>query len=100
MVEQQAQVVVVHLPSERRFEAMIGTQSVGKVDYVQAKTQIAFLHTEVMPEHKGAGIGSVLARTVLDYARAERLAVIPACPFIEGWMERHHEYDDLPRSRL
>jgi hypothetical protein len=56
---------------------------------------ISFIHTEVPKALAGKGIGSRLARHVLEAARAEGLKVVPVCPFIAAWMKRHPEYDDL-----
>ncbi len=40
-------------------------------------------------------IGSAIARAALDSARARGLRVIPQCPFIRAYIERHPEYQDL-----
>ena len=49
-----------------------------------------------MPEQlEGRGIASKLAKTALDYSRAEGLTVVPLCPFIASYIERHPEYADL-----
>jgi predicted GNAT family acetyltransferase len=40
-------------------------------------------------------LGSLLARTALDDARARQLRVVPSCPFVRGYVERHQEYADL-----
>jgi uncharacterized protein len=56
---------------------------------------IEFIHTEVPGALSGRGVGTRLARHVLDAARAKGLKVIPTCPFIAAWMKRHPEYDDL-----
>ncbi len=56
---------------------------------------ITLVHTEVPKALAGKGIGSRLARHVLEAARAEGLKVVPFCPFIAAWMKKHPEYDDL-----
>ncbi|MEO8623631.1 MAG: GNAT family N-acetyltransferase [bacterium] len=53
------------------------------------------IHTEVPGELAGRGLGSLLAKFALDYARANNLKVIASCPFVHTYMSRHHEYDDL-----
>jgi len=53
------------------------------------------LHTEVPPEHEGQGYGGALAKAALDYARAEKLRVIPTCPFVRAYVKRHPEYAAL-----
>jgi predicted GNAT family acetyltransferase len=56
---------------------------------------ITFVHTEVPKELGGRGIGSKLAKGALDQVRARGLKVVPLCPFIKAWIEKHPEYQDL-----
>jgi predicted GNAT family acetyltransferase len=65
------------------------------VRYTRKPGVITFIHTEVPEGLAGKGVGSRLARHVLDAARAEGLQVDPVCPFIAAWMKKHPEYDDL-----
>ena len=58
---------------------------------------LTVLHTEVPKELGGKGIGSALARGLLDIARAEKLKVAPLCPFVAGYIAKHPEYADLLR---
>ena len=52
-------------------------------------------HTEVPKAFEGRGIGSALARGLLELARTQRLKVRPLCPFIAGYIAKHPEYADL-----
>jgi uncharacterized protein len=70
------------------------------VSYTRKPGVITFIHTEVSKGLSGKGIGSRLARHVLDAARAEGLHVVPMCPFIAAWMKKHPEYDDLVVSGI
>lgn len=63
--------------------------------YKRKPGMITFIHTEVPEVLGGKGIGSRLARHVLEAARADGLRVVPMCPFIAAWMKKHPEYDDL-----
>ena len=65
------------------------------VEYELEDNQIAFLHTEVPPQLEGRGIGSALAKHVLEYAKEKHLQVKPYCPFIRTYIERHPEYQSL-----
>jgi hypothetical protein len=56
---------------------------------------IAILHTEVPKELNGRGIGSALARGVLDRIRAEGLHAKVLCPFVKAYIDKHPEYADL-----
>lgn len=56
---------------------------------------IVFTHTLVPKKLEGRGIGSKLIRGALDAARDRGLKVIPQCPFVKAYIERHAEYRDL-----
>ncbi len=53
------------------------------------------LSPQVPKELEGHGFGSALVRGVLDLARARGEKVIPVCPFVKAYMDRHPEYADL-----
>ena len=54
-----------------------------------------FVHTEVDPGHEGEGLGSALAQNALDDVRARGEQIVPLCPFITAWLNRHPDYQDL-----
>jgi uncharacterized protein len=56
---------------------------------------ITFIHTDVPAELGGKGIGSKLIRGALDQVRADGLKVIPQCPFVKAFIEKHPDYQDL-----
>jgi predicted GNAT family acetyltransferase len=37
-------------------------------------------------------------RGLLDIARVQRLKVLPKCPFVAGYIDKHPEYADLRHS--
>jgi uncharacterized protein len=63
--------------------------------YTRAGDVITLTHTEVPQELSGRGIGSRLARDVLDDIRAAGLEVVATCPFMAGYIAKHPEYTDL-----
>jgi predicted GNAT family acetyltransferase len=65
------------------------------VAYAREAGVITFIHTVVPDALAGRGIGSKLAKFVLDDARAHGERVIPQCPFIAAYIRRHAEYQDL-----
>jgi uncharacterized protein len=77
-----------------RYEAEV-EGNLAVVEYLLGGSNITFTHTEVPEELEGRGIASQLARFVLDDARTRGLAVIPLCPFINAYIRRHPEYQDL-----
>ena len=83
-------------PTEYRYEIWTAGQIVGYTQYVLRGERIAFLHTEVQDSYDGMGLGSRLASAALEDARVRGLMVMPFCPFIANFIERHlDEYRDL-----
>jgi predicted GNAT family acetyltransferase len=64
-------------------------------EYKRANGVLTIMHTEVPPALNGKGIGSRLARGLLDLARAEGAKVKPLCPFERSYIAKHPEYADL-----
>ncbi|MDX1503634.1 MAG: GNAT family N-acetyltransferase [Thermoanaerobaculia bacterium] len=88
-----------HEPENRRFVAE-GEGARGVLDYARVgEGKLAYQHTYVPPEHRGAGIASRLVRFALEHARAEGLAVVPSCPFVARYIDEHPEYADLRADR-
>ncbi|MEU5790584.1 GNAT family N-acetyltransferase [Micromonospora purpureochromogenes] len=83
-------------PERERFEARDESGALaGLVTYQVTGNIIAYTHTEVDPQFEGQGLGSTLARAVMDDARARGRTVVPICPFLDGWLGKHPEYDDI-----
>jgi predicted GNAT family acetyltransferase len=79
---------------EGRFEVDVdGDLAVS--NYIIRGRTIYFTHTEVPPAAEGRGIGNLLARSALDYARDNDFRVVPRCKFIAAFIKRHPEYQDL-----
>lgn len=56
---------------------------------------ITFIHTEVPDALAGRGVGSKLVKGALDQVRAAELKVVPQCPFVRAYIEKHPDYADL-----
>jgi uncharacterized protein len=83
-------------PTRSRYEARIDGALAGFAAYDRADDRIVFTHTEVDPQYEGRGVGSALAQVALDDVRAEGgRRVVPRCPFIKRWIDRHPAYADL-----
>jgi uncharacterized protein len=82
-------------PEQQRYEARVGGEVAGFVQYQAKPGLIAFVHTEVDDRFEGQGLGSKLIAFALDDARERGLAVLPFCPFVNGYIQRHREYLDL-----
>jgi predicted GNAT family acetyltransferase len=94
-------VLVTDNPRRHRYEVRRGEQVLGFVTYRREPGRITFLHAETDHSVQGQGVGNQLAAEALDDARERGLAVIPLCPFIAEFIDRHPGYQDLvtePRS--
>jgi predicted GNAT family acetyltransferase len=78
-----------------RYEAFVGDRLAGYTNYRRRPDLIAIDHTDVDERFEGEGIGSSLAVRALDDARKEGLAVLPFCPFVNEYIQRHPAYADL-----
>jgi uncharacterized protein len=63
--------------------------------YTVADDVVTFTHTIVPEELGGRGIASRLIRHALDDVRSRGLKVVPRCPFVAAYIEKHPEYRDL-----
>ena len=95
MSDPQPDLTIVDRPEALRYEAFIGDELVGFVEYRLAGSRTILLHTEVPPAFEGRGIAGAMARHILEAARASSSRVTAKCPFIRSWLARHPEYDDL-----
>lgn len=81
-----------------RYEAFIEDELAGYAEFALVDGGIAFTHTVVDDAFEGRGVGSRLAATALDEARADGMRVTPRCSFIKSYIERHPDYLDLVSS--
>ena len=86
---------VTDVSDRKRFEIAVDGAVLGFAEYRRRPGIISFIHTEIDPARNGEGLGTLLVKTALDTARAEGLAVLPYCPFVQGFIDRHREYLDL-----
>jgi len=77
-----------------RFE-IASDKGLAQLVFRRGPSLLDLAHTEVPPEMEGGGYGSTLVKAALEYAKSEKLKVVPSCPFVSRWLERHHEYDDI-----
>ena len=84
---------VTHQPEQSRFVVELDG-GVAEAAYRRAGREVHFTHTEVPPEFEGKGVGSDLAKTALDWAVSEGLAIVPQCQFIAAYVKRHPAYQE------
>jgi predicted GNAT family acetyltransferase len=85
-------------PERSRYEVTVDGQLAGHADYRDEGEVRVFVHTEVDDAFEGQGVGSTLAREALDDVRASGRSLVPRCPFIRAYIERHPDHEDLVSS--
>ena len=103
VTEDGTSIRVLEAPDRSRFEAWLGDDPVGILDYrVEASSgHVVLAHTQTYPPFGGRGIASALTRFGLERIRAERGpgTVVPQCPFSREFVAAHTEFADLLVSK-
>ena len=64
--------------------------------YRQSGKEIDLYHTYVPEIFRGRGMAEKLCKAAFEYAKANRLTVIPSCSYIsDAYLKRHQEYEPL-----
>lgn len=100
MASNSDEIQVQHNPDEARFEARVDGVFAGASYYLYRGERILLLHTEVEPAFEGRGVGGALTQLALDTVRERGELTAPLCPFVEGYINRHPEYEDLVDREL
>jgi predicted GNAT family acetyltransferase len=94
------QVTVTDNSADRRYEIRLDGELAGFAEYRLRPGLIELVHTEIEEEFEGRGAGGQLVSFALDDARERGLAVLPFCPFVNDYMQRHRQHADLvPEER-
>jgi len=86
---------VADAPERERYELSLDGEVVGYSAYRARPGLIAFVHTEVDERLQGRGLADRLIRFALEDVRTRGLAVLPFCPFVKAFIERHREFEEL-----
>ena len=81
--------------SKSRYEATVDGCAAGFAAYERDGRTVKITHTVVQPEFEGEGVGSALAKHVLEQSRASGQKVVPACEFMAAYLDKHPEFKDL-----
>ncbi len=82
-------------PASGRFEASYGGEVLGYISYQIRDGVMRIPHTYVTPVARGQNIAALLTEQALQAARDQRLRVLPICWYVDRYIQRHREYQDL-----
>lgn len=86
---------IVKITTNNRFELEVN-DFVAFIAFDKIEPNILDLvHTEVPNDLAGKGIGSKLVFGALQYCKINILKVIPSCPFIKNYIEKHLDWMEL-----
>ena len=86
---------VRHNRDDQQFEAEVAGGTALIAYSTGDDGTITFHHTEVPPEAEGKGVARTLAVHALQYARDNKLQVVPECAYVASYVKKHREYDDI-----
>ena len=78
-----------------RYVIAVDGEPAGFAQYRDRGRALDFVHTEIDDRFEWQGLGGRLVSAALDDVRSRGLVVLPFCPFVRGYVARHHEYLDL-----
>jgi predicted GNAT family acetyltransferase len=85
---------VTNNPAASRFE-ILTDQGAAILAYRNRGDDLDLVHTEVPKALEGRGYAAALATAALAHARREGIKIIPSCPYVKTYLQRHPEYADL-----
>ncbi len=89
-------VEIVHVPDNSRYEIHVDGAVAG---YTEAKERddgvLVFPHTVVDDAFEGQGLASTLVAGALDDVRRRGRTIEVTCEYVQGFLEKHPEYQDL-----
>src|SRR4051794_37128080 len=65
------------------------------IEYKLSDQTLFLIHTEVPPALEGKGVGSAIVEKSLQYAKDNDYKIVPLCPFLQSYLKRHKEWNDI-----
>lgn len=85
---------ITHNSEAQRYEMQLG-EDTALVEYDRAPGVMILTHTFVPAGCEGQGLGSELARAVLEDIRSQELQVLPLCSFMAHYIARHPQWEEI-----
>ena len=78
-----------------RVSVAVDGRTVGFTEYTDHTGSRVFPHTEVDEAYGGRGLATIVIGEALAQTKAEGLRIVPLCPTVAAYIEKHPEYADL-----
>lgn len=87
--------VVRRVEDKHRYEILVDGVLAGFTEYLDRDEQRVFYHTETGDAFAGQGLASRLVQQALTDVRDAGKRIVPVCPYVAGFLERHDEFADI-----
>lgn len=85
---------VIHDKDKSQFIITIDNKE-AYVDYNIEQNKMNLYHTYTDPALRGKGLAAKVVITALEYAKKNNLKVEPGCTYVQHFISRHKEYEEL-----
>jgi predicted GNAT family acetyltransferase len=65
------------------------------IEFRLSAHRLFLIHTEVPAALEGKGVGSAIVQKTLQYAKDNDHTIVPLCPFVRSYLDRHQEWNEL-----
>ena len=86
---------ITRVDERNRYILTVDGEEAGYIEFDDMGDVIDMPHTVVDERFGGRGYGGLLVKHALDDARERGMKVEPTCPYIDRWIEKHPDYEDL-----
>lgn len=78
-----------------KFTIAVDGTVVGFTAFTDSSGSRVFPHTEVDEAFGGRGLATIVIGEALARTKAEGMRIVPMCPTVAAYIEKHPEYADL-----
>ena len=81
-----------------RYAIAVEGKEVGHAEFTDRDGQRGFTHTEVDDNFEGRGLATILVAEALQATHDAGLRIVPKCPMVANYVEKHDEFNDVVDS--
>ncbi|MEO6067007.1 MAG: GNAT family N-acetyltransferase [Gemmatimonadota bacterium] len=86
---------VLHQPDQHRFTVATTAGDAELVYHARPDGTLDLRHTFVPPKARGGRIASDLVQAAIVHARSNKLKLVATCTYVQSWVARHPEEQEL-----
>jgi len=84
-----------HDKEAQKFSLTIDGKDSSVLYRMTANKTMDIYRTYVPPEQRNNGLAGKIVKAALDYAKENKLKIIPSCSYTEYFIEKNKEYESL-----